>query len=91
MHPITRICHAVLMLVLSTTAHANTATEIFESDPERSLVYGKRYQGKPISQGSGVVLPGGAVVTNCHVIDDAPLGGQASAAGIPRHAQTRRP
>jgi len=33
-------------------------------------VYGLDSKGKKLSQGSGVVLPGGEVATNCHVLKD---------------------
>lgn len=85
MYPLTRICQAVLLLVLSATAHAKTATEIFESaSGSVVVVYGNDTKGSPINQGSGVVLPGGAVVTNCHVIDDA-------ARVVVKHQQRKAP
>lgn len=70
MSPFTRICQAVLILVLTAEAQAKSATEIFESaSGSVVVVYGNDVKGQHKSLGSGVVLPGGAVVTNCHVIE----------------------
>lgn len=70
MSPFTRICQAVLILVLTAEAQAKSATEVFESaSGSVVVVYGNDVKGKHKSLGSGVVLPGGAVVTNCHVIE----------------------
>jgi tetratricopeptide (TPR) repeat protein len=70
MSSLTLLYKAALILVLATEAHAKSATEVFESvSGSIVVVYGNDAQGKHRSLGSGVVLPGGAVVTNCHVIE----------------------
>ena len=59
-------------VLISAVAHARTPEQIFE-DSSRSLVvihaFGK--DEKPTNQGSGVVIGAEAVVTNCHVLEDA--------------------
>ena len=51
-------------------AHALDPSEVFEQVKNSVLVV-KVYDrgGKSMGQGSGVMLPGGAIVTNCHVIE----------------------
>ena len=58
--------------LFSTNAVAKTAAEVFEK-ASQSIVVVKIQddKGKDIALGSGVVLPGGDVVTNCHVIEKA--------------------
>lgn len=65
--------HALVstLAVLSSTAHALTPSQVFDAVKD-SVVVVKTLdaEGKQISQGSGVLLPGGRVATNCHVIKD---------------------
>lgn len=67
--------HATLATVLifaAFTAHAKTASEIYEQAAKSTVVVGNiDDKGKIHSMGSGVVLPDGNVVTNCHVVKGA--------------------
>lgn len=58
--------------LITVNAIAKTAAEIFEKT-SRSVVVVKiqNEKGKITSFGSGVILPDGDVVTNCHVIENA--------------------
>lgn len=68
----TSLCLATLALILAEGAHAKSAAEVFESVSSTVvIVYGNDSEGKYQSLGSGVVLPSGEVVTNCHVVDKA--------------------
>jgi tetratricopeptide (TPR) repeat protein len=56
----------------SQPAQAMTASQVYEKVSNSIVVvYGLDENGKGQTYGSGVVIPGGAVVTNCHVIDMA--------------------
>jgi tetratricopeptide (TPR) repeat protein len=58
--------------LFSTNAVAKTAAEVFEKASQSVVVVKiQDDKGKDIALGSGVVLPGGDVATNCHVIDNA--------------------
>ncbi len=58
--------------LFSTNAVAKTAAEVFEKASQSVVVVKiQDEKGKDIALGSGVVLPGGDVATNCHVIDKA--------------------
>jgi S1-C subfamily serine protease len=68
--------HAILMasslLLAALTAHAKTASEIYEQAAKSTVVVGNfDAKGKQQSMGSGVVMPDGDVVTNCHVVKGA--------------------
>ena len=73
MHPSFR--HATLAVVLffaAVPAHAKSASEIYEQAARSTVVVENiDAEGKMKSMGSGVVLPDGDVVTNCHVIKGA--------------------
>ena len=57
---------------LAVNAVAKTAAEVFEKASQSVVVVKiQDEKGKDIALGSGVVLPGGDVVTNCHVIEKA--------------------
>lgn len=62
----------LVLFMMALTANAKTATEVFEI-AARSTVVVLTYDGKGEVKafGSGVVLPGGIIATNCHVIKDA--------------------
>jgi Flp pilus assembly protein TadD len=56
----------------SIQAQSKTASQVFEqASASVVVVHGLDAKGKQQSLGSGVVLPGGEVATNCHVIKDA--------------------
>ena len=59
----------VLVAALPQAALALTAGQVYEQVKD-SVVVVKAYdrQGNPVSQGSGVVLPGGDIITNFHVV-----------------------
>ena len=62
---------AVLFPVLwvAATGHAKTASEVYEQAARSTVVVENiDAKGKAQSMGSGVVLPDGDVVTNCHVV-----------------------
>ncbi len=60
------------LLLAAMTAQAKTASEIYEQVAKSTVVVGNLdAQGKQKSMGSGVVMPDGDVVTNCHVVKDA--------------------
>ena len=73
MHPSFR--HATLAVVLffaAFTAHAKTASEVYEQAAKSTVVVENiDAKGKAQSMGSGVVFADGDVVTNCHVIKGA--------------------
>jgi hypothetical protein len=53
-------------------AFSMTASEVFERASKSTVVVKKLdAKGKTIGFGSGVVLPGGDIVTNCHVVEGA--------------------
>lgn len=60
---------ALLLLFFAMPAFALMPSEVFEKVKDSVLVV-KAFdaQGKPKSQGSGVMLPNGKVATNCHVV-----------------------
>ena len=61
-----------LLFVVACTAHAKTASEVYEQAARSTVVVENiDAQGKVQSMGSGVVLADGNVVTNCHVVKDA--------------------
>lgn len=61
-----------LSFFLTINAIAMTAAEIFEKASQSVVVVQiQDDKGKNIALGSGVVLPGGDVATNCHVIEKA--------------------
>lgn len=65
-----RLTMIALALVLAMEAKAKTAAEVFESASNSVVVVlGKDSMNNNESLGSGVVLPGGLVVTNCHVVE----------------------
>ena len=58
--------------LLAVNAVGKTAAEVFEKASQSVVVVKiQNAKGKDIALGSGVVLPGGDVATNCHVIDRA--------------------
>jgi tetratricopeptide (TPR) repeat protein len=60
---------AALVLILPLPVHAKTASQVFDSaSASVVVVHGYDAKNKAKSQGSGVALSGGAVVTNCHVL-----------------------
>jgi tetratricopeptide (TPR) repeat protein len=69
MNPRIQIGIAGLALILPLPVQAKTASEVFDSvSASVVVVHGHDAKDKTKIQGSGVVLPGGAVVTNCHVL-----------------------
>jgi regulator of sirC expression with transglutaminase-like and TPR domain len=61
-----------LLFLFSANAIAKTAAEVFEKASQSVVVVKiQNENGKDIALGSGIVLPGGDVATNCHVIDKA--------------------
>lgn len=65
--------HALLssLAVLSSAVHALTPSQVFDAVKDSVVVIkALDTEGRQISQGSGVLLPGGRVATNCHVIED---------------------
>ena len=69
--------HATLAAVLpllwvAATGHAKSASEVYEQAARSTVVVENiDAKGKAQSMGSGVVLPDGDVVTNCHVVKGA--------------------
>lgn len=58
--------------LISASAYAKTASEIYEQAAKSTVVVGNfDAKGKQQSMGSGVVMPDGDVVTNCHVVKGA--------------------
>lgn len=58
-----------LLLALPVAAFALTPSQVFDKVKDSVLVVrALDAQGKPVSQGSGVMLPSGKVATNCHVL-----------------------
>jgi len=63
---------ATALIFAAFTVHAKTASEIYEQAAKSTVVVGNiDDKGKVHSMGSGVVLPNGNVVTNCHVVKGA--------------------
>ena len=63
---------AAVLFVAASTAHAKTASEIYEQAARSTVVVENiNAKGKSQSMGSGVVFADGDVVTNCHVIKGA--------------------
>ncbi len=59
------------LALAATTAWATPATKVFESvSPSVVVVFAMDKAGKETSQGSGVVIASGVIVTNCHVLED---------------------
>ena len=57
------------VLFVAATGHAKTASEVYEQAARSTVVVENiDAQGKAQGMGSGVVLPDGDVVTNCHVV-----------------------
>jgi tetratricopeptide (TPR) repeat protein len=72
MQILTRACLFIAAALFAAQADAKTASEVFsQAAPSVVVVNSLDAKGKQIGLGSGVVLPGGAVATNCHVIEDA--------------------
>jgi len=73
------LCHILCLIVIifiGFDAHAKDgfkgASEVFEiASKSTVVVLGYDNKGKVSSLGSGVVMPGGVVATNCHVVEDA--------------------
>lgn len=62
----------LLTTLTSPTAQAKTASEVYEQAAKSTVVVANfDAQGKQKSMGSGVVMPDGDVVTNCHVVKGA--------------------
>ena len=62
----------VVLLSVAFTAHAKTAGEIYEQAARSTVVVENiNDKGEIAGLGSGVILPNGNVVTNCHVVKDA--------------------
>ena len=63
---------AAVFFFVGITAHAKTASEIYELASRITVVVESTYDEKETTwQGSGVILSDGEVVTNCHVIKGA--------------------
>lgn len=62
----------MLMLAISSSiAHALTPSQVFEAVKDSVVVVkALDFMGNRTNQGSGVLLPGGRIATNCHVIKD---------------------
>ena len=62
----------VALLSVAFTVHAKTAGEIYEQAARSTVVVENiNDKGEITGFGSGVVLPNGSVVTNCHVVKNA--------------------
>ena len=62
----------VIVLLLNVEAEAKTASEVFDIASKSTVVVVAYDDSNQVSSlGSGVVLPGGQVATNCHVIKTA--------------------
>ena len=62
----------LLAALTSPTVQAKTASEVYEQAAKSTVVVANfDAQGKQKSMGSGVVMPDGDVVTNCHVVKGA--------------------
>ena len=60
------------LAVLPLALFARTASEVFAlASPSVVVVYTADSEFQPLSQGSGVAMPGQAVATNCHVLAKA--------------------
>ena len=67
-----RSIFAASLLVVAVTAHAKTASEVYELASRITVVVQSTYEEKETTaQGSGVILSEEEVVTNCHVIKGA--------------------
>lgn len=61
-----------LALLLMPLAHSKTANEVYELAANSTVVVlAYEHEGHLKGLGSGVVMPSGAVATNCHVIEEA--------------------
>lgn len=66
------IALAFALFLVAQPAYSKTASEVFEIASKSTVVIKKLdAKGKTIGFGSGVVLPGGDIVTNCHVVEGA--------------------
>lgn len=87
-----RLLPALPLLVAAfgaTSAWSRSAVEVFERvSPSVVVVFALDQAGKAISQGSGVVIEQGVVVTNCHVLEKG-LGFELSHQGQRHPAQLR--
>lgn|GEM_PF-2832785 len=62
----------LVLAVLPLALFARTASEVFAlASPSVVVVYTADRGFRPLSQGSGVAMPGQAVATNCHVLAKA--------------------
>lgn len=62
----------LVLAVLPLALFARTASEVFAlASPSVVVVYTADREFQPLSQGSGVAMPGQAVATNCHVLAKA--------------------
>jgi hypothetical protein len=69
------LCVAVLMLLVATTARAQTAQEIAKKAfTSTVLLVMEDAKGQPLSLGSGFVVSEGEVATNLHVVEGAAKG-----------------
>jgi len=83
------------ILLTSPVLFAKTASEVYEQAAQSTVVVlNIDSGGQPKSMGSGVVLPDGDVVTNCHVVKQAGglkvRIGQAEYPAHPRHTDWER-
>ena len=63
---------AAVLLSVAFTDHAKTASEVYEQAARSTVVVENiDAKGKAQGMGSGVILPDGDVVTNCHVVKGA--------------------
>jgi len=74
---IVRLIHSAMrgllqiLAVLPLSAFALTPSQVFDRVKDSVVVVrALNAQGKPTSQGSGVMLPSGQIATNCHVVKD---------------------
>lgn len=60
-----------LLVAVPVAVFALTPSQVFDKVKDSVLVVkALDAQGKPVGQGSGVLLPSGKVATNCHVLED---------------------
>ncbi len=63
---------ASALFLAAEPSYSKTASEVFEIASESTVVVKKLdAKGKTIGLGSGVILPSGDIVTNCHVVNGA--------------------
>jgi len=63
---------AFALFLVAQPAYSKTASEVFDIASKSTVVVKKlNAKGKTIGLGSGVVLPGGDIATNCHVVEGA--------------------